>query len=197
MYLMKVALLQTLLSPRKAEAKCRALEFLKEQPGLCALCSADRPRLGQRQARGVTRREAVRSPRRPVQVAKCARRRQRKASFSHVCSDNHRCSWKEVQTPELPASGSFHHKIREDGVILLVSPHQMLLGWDPTPPPTDPRFPPRRGTAHRSGMTQVRGLGNCSSRLDLRRRGEGGADSKSRRAARLGPGRWGRGRPAL
>ena len=77
MYLMNVGLLQTLLSPRKAEAKCRALEFLKEQPGLCALCSADRPRLGQRQARGATLREAVRSPRRPVQVAKCARRRRR------------------------------------------------------------------------------------------------------------------------
>ena len=197
MYLMNVGPLQTLLSPRKAEAKCRALEFLKEQPGLCALCSADRPRLGQRQARGATLREAVRSPRRPVQVAKCARRRRRKASFSHVCSDNHRCSWKEVQNPELPAFRSFHHRSREDGVILLVSPHQMLPGWGPTPPPTEPRFPPSRGTTHRSRMTRARGLGNCSSRLGLRRWGGARADSKSRLAARLGPARWGRGRPAL
>ena len=195
MYLMNVALLQTLLSPRKAEAKCRALEFLKEQPGLCALCPADRPRLGQRQARGATLRRLSEVPvgqsrlqnvpgggegRHPL--ATCA--------VTITGAAGRRCRTQSFPPHEASTTGAGKMGLSFGYLRIRCSSAGV-----PRHRPQSPGSPQVGAPPTVSRMTRARGLGNCSSRLGLRRWGGGWCGLQVPAGGAARPGALGAGPP--
>lgn len=125
------------------------------------LCSADRPRLGQRQARGVTLRRLSEVPVGQSRLQILPGGSKEGIRPATMCSDNHRCSWKEGADPGFPPPEASTTRAGKTGLSFESYLH--IRCSSAGVPPAHRSGSPTSGHRHRSGMTQVRGLGNCDS----------------------------------